>query len=346
LNDRWTNVVQGVKIILAQITGDDMISCLCWRGSQVEVVTSYESGDSKTSLATELSRMNCDGKVIYRDALKLTISKVMDLQALVEKLGDKRRHIIITVISGPDTTSKTSLNDINHSLSVITKIKAARPIFIGVDITSTDEKEKMQGLKQACTESDLFQINSSQIVQLFQQIISQYRTPPELAPSQPRHLSSPSSSSSSTISPRLDVDALWNVMVFMHETLKQEYLNLEGKLSKPSDLPGFYTCLAIYESKINSIAQGQDWIRYKRKQWLAHLQDSSSYSVAHWATCVLACECDIKPEAQELVWIAGVRDKWVKACFALGARKMQFHAPQEDLGLQLFAALLSGGRLQ
>jgi len=85
-----------------------------------------------------------------------------------------------------------------------------------------------------------------------------------------------------------------------------------------------YVALVTYENAIHASSQRTDWVRWKRKQWRDSIQESSAWSLAHFATCCLTVENHVLQDAQERIFLLLKRDDWRLRCARAGGSDFHY----------------------
>jgi hypothetical protein len=122
-----------------------------------------------------------------------------------------------------------------------------------------------------------------------------------------------------------DLTKMWKMLNDLHQSMRAESLGPisidSGKaMSSTRDM---YEALVKYEAAIKPQAQSQLWASGRRRAWMERvIGDPGSWSLSHFASCLLTMEESIKTEAQEPLWVMLLRDEWVKYCRACGGASL------------------------
>jgi len=122
------------------------------------------------------------------------------------------------------------------------------------------------------------------------------------------------------------LDEMWMILLEMHSSMKSSSL---GTISLTADeakqsMRNMYVGLVTYENAIFGTSQRPDWVRWKRRQWVQEIQQTSNWCLAHFATCCLAVENHVLQEAQEPLFLLLKRDNWRLRCARAGGTDMQY----------------------
>ena len=345
---RWNSVVKGVDAVLAQLDEDDKVSVTSFN-HQVTTLLPFSPATAATKqrLLQQLRNTKPSHQTAFRDAIAAGIQLSQPfLQAMTQTLqlagdddeddgdsgtptGERLSHVIFFMTDGEDTSSTRQQAQVEQQLRLLASRRiqskhSFQLVFFGLQI-SQEVRVQLQGLAKAGGKYTTFHEASGDmdsILGVFEKVV---------------------------VTPILrckvfDPEPLWALLQGLHFSMLNDALQDGLRVSKPSDLAGFYRAIVQYEYAIVSEAQQPDWVIWKRKQWLALMTDEESYSNAHWASCLYIMEGHVRQGAQETVWLV-LRQSWVQLLQKMGAKQIQFIRPSNTLEEQIIiAAILSGAR--
>ena len=328
----WNTVVTGVKKILQHLDEDDMISAYLFSDSVKEVM-SLEPATTLNSavLLRYLQGNKCGGCTALYDAIALAIQKTLTMSLLARMIiQDKEKYIVVVLTDGENNRGEMTLANTREMMKKVAELgELCSTTFIGVNLDQR-ARSALKSLADAGGEhSEFHDISTMEIEAIFDRIAVTLQAARRVtvqgvvatggggggrvgsAPSRPM-LTGPAHST---------IETMWKLMQDVHQGVKSAYLG-NVSLSKPSTIGGLYSVLKSYEAALLSEAQSSDWNSYKRQRWIQEVGNTGKYSQAHFASCLLALEAELKEEAQEPLWLMLQRSTWKSACEALGAYQL------------------------
>ena len=121
-----------------------------------------------------------------------------------------------------------------------------------------------------------------------------------------------------------NIDGMWKLLDEVLKSLKGEMIyddNLTN--AKPSSINGLYKNLASLEAALYPIALNSEWDSDKRQRWLQEINEASKYSQAHFTSCLLTFEGELRTKSQEPMWMKLHRRNWIGTCVQLGADRLE-----------------------
>ena len=326
----WNTVVNGVRKILQHLDEDDRISAYLFSDSVREVM-SFEPATTMNSAALlrYLQGNKCGGCTALYDAIALAVQKTLAMSLLAKMIvQDNEKYIMVVLTDGENTRGELSLMQATEMMGRLAELgELCSTTFIGVSLNHT-ARNALKALAEAGGEySEFHDIGTMEIETIFDRIAVTLQATRrvtmqgvvttggrcvESAPSQPLMLTDSSSRA---------FEMMWKLMQDVHQGVKSEYLG-NIRLSKPNTIRGLYSVLTDYEAALRPEAKTNDWNNYKRQRWLDEMSNSSKHSQAHFASCLLAMQVELREEALEPLWLMLQHSTWKNACESLGAYEL------------------------
>ena len=325
----WKTVVTGVKKILQHLDEDDMISVYLFSDSVKEVMSLEPATTLNSAVLLQYLQGNkCGGCTALYDAIALAVHKTLTMSLLAKMIvQDKEKYIVVVLTDGENNRGEMTLENTKEMMRKVAELgELCSTTFIGVNLDQR-ARSALKSLADAGGEhSEFHDISTMEIEAIFDRIAVTLQAARRVmvqgvvatggggggrvgsAPSRPML----------TDSTHSNIETMWKLMQDVHQGVKSAYLG-NVSLSKPSTIRGLYGVLKNYEAALLSEAQSSDWNSYKRQRWIQEVGNTGKHSQAHFASCLLALEAELKEEAQEPLWLMLQRSTWKSACEALGA---------------------------
>ena len=322
----WSTVVAGVAKILDHLDEDDKISASTFSDT-VQQLMSFEpvTKTNAMQLIQKLANTKCYGRTALYDALAAAVKSTLAATLLVKMLmGDKEKYVLVVLTDGENNSGNITFDEAKKLMTNVgEKGDMISTVFIGVNLNDR-ARTSLKALADAGgDQTDFYDINDMQIEEIFDRIAITLQTAKRVTVAGIAGIRP--GSSRPAIGPTYDGETMWKVLRDFHQGIRSIMLG-NISLSRPGSLSGYYDGLLEYEKSLRTEAHTAEWMSGTRDEWLREVKNTSKYSQAHFASCLVALEGDIRQEAQEPLWLMLQRSSWKRACDSLGARNMNLGA--------------------